>query len=274
MNKSSGAPYFCGTKIAKIARVSSMSGSVNAIIVTYPRAIGAIIKAGGVNTKNIVLECFQDGPKNRSGLEACMHALNENVGTLTGELYIDGNTYKNCAINGIEYGDKIVNEYMTYSIDFNIGAQNTTDDFTEITQFEVDNLREGVGRKAQFVNKYGTNKRPFKIWNNIDAVINLENNNRIQVQDVESKDLKVIFGGGVERIKLICWAYSSRGEDGWKQTITSYIFNMMAGPLGNIGTLTIVSNVFDYALWAGVNLIETWPTSARYELEFVVSLQC
>ena len=60
----------------------------------------------------------------------------------------------------------------------------------------------------------------------------------------------------------------------WRQTVGAYIYNYVNGPIGDIGTLYLGGKTISNCLFTEVRLTELWPTSARYELQFIVSLQC
>ena len=273
---SSGIPYYNGNRIAHNAEITSMVGEVQPIVKVYPRTIGAVLRGGGVTSKTLNLNCRTIPPvgTSRASVENFMNEWNEKYGVDTGTLTVDENDYLDCAIDTVNYDPKIINNYLTYDVNFRLGVQ-TEDTFDTPRQRVPSKLYEDTrGRTGLFVS--GDSGKQFKIWHNMDIVRNLENRLTIELYANESSDNSIKFNGGFETIVGTCWMKAS-GEDqhvGWKQTVGAYIYNIMNGPLGDIGTLYLGGNEIKNCLWTKVTLEEVYPTSARYQLEFIVSLQC
>lgn len=287
MAYSSGIPYFCGLRLAHSAEIVAMDASVQPIVKVYPRTIGAVLKGGGVVSKTITLSCRVIPPQgtSRAALEQFMHTLNEQFGPMKGVLLVDGNEINDCAIARINYEPKIVNNYLVYTIDFEMGVQilsgETPPEETGPRQLvPLRLLSDTRGRPAQFVKTYGSGldevTRTFNFWHNVDIVRNLENRLNIELHDKYDKDQSIKFNGGFETITAYCWmtAAPQYQEDGWRQTIGAYFYNIMNGPLGDIGTLYLGGNTIETCLFTNFKMTEAHPTSARYELTFLVSLQC
>lgn len=284
MAYSSGIPYFCGDRLAHNAEITSMAANVQPIVKVYPRTIGAILKGGGTAKKTLTLTCRVIPPSgvSRADVEQFMHTLNENFGPRMGTLEVDNNEYLNCAINRITYDPKIVNNYLIYDIEFDLGVQLDGPLPNNVTRQLVPSklFADTRGRPAQFIKTYGEGldevTRTFNFWHNVDIVRNLENRLTIELFDKYSKDESIKFNGGFETITAYCWmkAAGEDQEDGWRQTVGAYLYNIMNGPLGDMGTLTLGGNVISFCLFTDVKLTGVWPTSARYELTFLVSLQC
>lgn len=280
MGKSSGIPYFCGNRIAHNAKVTDMQGNVNPIIKVFPRNIGAVVKGSGVISKTITLDCRTIPPANsgRSAIEAFMNNFNEAHGIKVGTLTIDDNDYYNCGIKSIAYDEKITDGYVKYSVEFDIGVQQEDLEAEAITtdrQLIPSKLfYDTRGRVARF-----TSTKSGKVFNfvhNVDTVRNLGTSLVVELFDKESKDVEVRYNGGVETLKAFCWmkATGEDQEDGWRQTVGAYIYNIMTGPVGDSGTFVLGTNTLKNILLTGVTLTECYPTSARYELTFLISLQC
>lgn len=271
MAKSSGIPYFCGEQLAHNGRITSMVGSVQPIMKVYPRTIGGVIKAGGTNDKVITVECGIISPPDatRAQVEEMMNTLNEKFGPKVGTLLIDDNEYLNCAINTITYDTDLTDGYLKFTIDFHLGVQEDGG-YRQLTPSHL--FYDSRGRVGIFQSQGKT----FHIVHNIDITRNLENRLDIEVADKNDKDKTIKFNGGFEMVTGYCWmkAAEEYQEDGWRQTVGAYIYDIMTGPLGDIGTLTIDTMTIKNCLFTSVKLLEVYPTSARYQLEFIVSLQC
>lgn len=284
MAYSLGIPYFCGDRLAHNAEVTAMYGNVQPIVKVYPRTIGGVLKGGGTVSKTLTLTCRVIPPADtsRAALEQFMHTLNETFGPQIGTLEIDNNEFLNCAINRIDYEPKIVNNYLVYTIEFELGVQLDGPLPGPTPRQLVPSMlfADTRGRPAQFTKTYGEGldavTRTFDFWHNVDIIRNLENRLTIELFDKNSKDKSIKFNGGFETVTAYCWmkAAQEHQEEGWRQTVGAYIYNIMNGPLGDMGTLRLGGNVIDLCLFTDVKLTELWPTSARYELTFLVSLQC
>lgn len=272
MAKSSGIPYFAGNRIAHSAVITDMQASVNPVVKIYPRNIGAVLKGTGAVSKTLTLTCNVIPPTDatRADVEKFMNDFNELHGIKVGTLVIDDNEYLDCGIDTIDYEDFITDGFIKYTIQFNLGVQSETGTVRQLVPSKL--FYDTRGRVAQFISESKT----FDFLHNVDTVRNLENRLVIELYDKESKDNTIKFNGGVETLKAICWmkATGEDQEDGWRQTVGAYMYNIMNGPLGNRGTFTLGGNTLENILFTGVTLTEFYPTSARYELTFLISLQC
>lgn len=280
MSKSSGVPIFNGMVMAHNARITGMSGTVQPIIKVYPRNIGAVIKCGGIVEKTMSVDCRMISPPttSRAELEDFMNRYNEKFGPVKGTLFIDDNHYKDCAINSIKYSTDITSGYLVASVEFNLGVQTETDAPAQLVPgklFANINGRPGKFTVTDGEGVDGTSK-VFNIWHNMDITKDLENRLVMEIYDIHHKDRTIKINGGVETITAYCWmiAEKSEQEDGWLQTVGAYMYDMINGPLGSMGTLELGGKVMTNCLWTQVKLTETSPTGARYELTFVTSLQC
>lgn len=286
MAYSLGIPYFCGYRIAHNAEITSMTANVQPIVKVFPRTIGGVLKGGGAVSKSITLTCRVIPPDgtSRAALEQFMHTFNETYGPLQGILLMDDNEFTDCSIAKITYEPKIVNNYLVFNIDFEMGVQKADEESpTPLVPRQLIPSRlyaDTRGRPAQFSKIYGEGldevTRTFNFWHNVDIVRNLENRLTIELSDKYSKDNVIKFNGGFEMITAYCWMKAAQEyqEEGWRQTVSAYIYNIMNGPLGDIGTLYLGGNVITPCIFTDVKLMEVFPTSARYELMFMVSLQC
>lgn len=274
MSKSSGIAYFCGKQLGHVCNLAGMGGSVNAVVKTYPRAVGVVVRSGNAVTKTVTVDCVCIPPKSasRADLETYMNTFNETVATQQGSLVIDDNEYLDCVISSVNYGFDILNNFVKYTVAFELGIQSTDDTVRYLTPSLLYQL-SGVYRGGTFTNKAGS---VLKIWHNMDIVRNLENTVVRKIYDGRKKDFKLSVQGGVEKIKAACWLRSPMEdqEPGWKQTVGAYIYNIMEGAVGEIGTLQLGTGTIENCLLQGVSLTEMGVTSARYELDFVASLQC
>lgn len=280
MALSSGIPFFCGERLAHIGKVVSMAGSIQPVMKVYPRTIGGVLKAGGVVSKTLTMECQVIPPTTatRGDVEEFMNTINEKFGPHKGILRVDDNEFLQCAINTIKYDPKVVNNFLTYTIEFNMGVQSETTVIRQLTPSKL--FADTRGRPGLFVSQHSVDgseiNREFEIWHNMDIVRDLENRLKIELYDVNSADNTIEIEGGFERITGYCWMKASGEdqEDGWRQTVGAYIYNIMNGPLGQRGVLYLGGKTINNALFTDVKLTEVFPTAARYELTFIVSLQC
>ena len=269
MSKSSGVPYFNGDPLCHNGLITSMNASVQPIMTVYPRTIGGVLKAGGVNTKTISLDCSIITPTDatRSECEDLMNTINEKFGPATGTLVVDDNSYPNCSVNGIKYDSKIVDNFIKFSIEFRLGDQ-TDASITPLHLYE-----DTRGRVGSFTVE---DKGTFTLLHNVDITRDLANDLTIKIADKDDSDEVMTFSGGFETITAYCWmkAAGDQQEDGWKQTVGAYIYRIMTEVVGEMGTLSLGTSVINNCLFTDVTLNEVWPTSARYQLTFLVSLQC
>ena len=204
MGLSSGIPYFCGQRLAHNAQVTSMIGNVQPVMKVYPRTIGGVLKAGGKVAKTLTLTCRTIPPStaSRGDVEQFMNTINETFGPLTGTLMVDDNEYLSCAINSISYEPIIVNNFLIYTIEFNLGVQSETTTVRQLTPLRL--YEDTRGRPGLFVSKYTLDDvetvKQFKIWHNMDIVRNLENRLKIELYDKNNKDNIITMEGGFEKI--------------------------------------------------------------------------
>ncbi len=273
MAKSGGIPYFLGQSIAHNAEITDMQASVQPVIKIYPRNIGGVLKGGGVVSKTITLACRVIPPEantTRGDVEQFMNTWNETYGIKIGTLRVDDNEYLDCGINNVTYEPDITDGFLRFTVEFALGVQSETLDYRQLIPGELYDWSRG--RKAWFV----AGGKTFHFWHNVDIVRNLENRLAIELYDIHNKDSTIKFNGGFETVTAYCWVVAPEDsqEDGWKQTVGAYIYNIMNGPLGEIGKFYLGGNVIENCLFTDVNLVECYPTGARYELKFLVSLQC
>lgn len=268
---------FCGRSLAHNAEIKGMSGTSNVTMKIYPRTIGAVISPTGINKRTVSVECraIVGGGVSRTNLELKMNSFNEFFLPKIGTLEIDENEYYNCAINSISYNPKVVKNYLIFTVEFELGVQKESDVTVPRQIIPATLFADTRGRTAKFTST--DTGRVFNFWHNMDIVRNAENIVIAKIYDPEGKEQSLRQQGGIEKIIATCWMKSSseNQHEGWRQTVGSYMFNIMHGPLGELGTLeigntTMVSN----CILNEVKLEGIWPTSARYGLVFTASLQC
>ena len=273
MGKSSGIPYFCDNQLAHGGQVANLNGSATTIVKSFPRVIGVLIKAGGQITRDIKISCYIVAPdiSSRSDVENYQHSFNELHGKNTGNLVIDDNVFLDCAIKTVEFNLDIVKKWLRYDVNFSLGQQQSTNTKRQLTPSNLYNFTRG--RKATFTSS--EDNKIFNIWHNIDIVRNLENIVYLQLYDKDGKNYIQHRNGGVENIVCDCWILTDT-EAGWRQTVSAYMYNLINGPLGNLGTLNIDSGevIIERCQLVGVELVGVFATSARYRLSFLVSLEC
>ena len=286
---SNASLIFCGTELSANAEVKGIEGDAGTSIKVFPRTIGAVISFNGINKRKLTVQgrAIVDGVS-RTELEIRMNTFNEFVAPKIGTVTIDENDYLACAVNSVKYQPKILNNYLIFDIDFAIGVQKTNvDGAGEVIQ-DIDIAiprqmvprtlyADNVGRTGTFVSS--KNGSRFDFWHNIDMVRDMDNTLIEAVYDKDGKEMFYRQQGGIEKITIYGWLRSSQQNqhDGWKQTVGAYMFNMINGPMGDLGDLYVGKNntkVVSNCLLTSAKLTGLWPTSATYEITLLASLQC
>jgi len=251
-------------------------GSSNANITIYPRTIGGIIKPSYAIEKNLTLNAYMIPPSDttRTRVEYFFHQLNEEIGAAEGSIRISGNTYEHVYTSGINPDFYITKDFIRYTIDFIVGNQDTNGEYAQKSVPDLYDL--GRGRKLKFTTKMlDETERTFEFWHNVDNVRALEVDVAVQESGKDGKTGKIIRAGGFERISCQCW-FTTFAEN-TRQTIEAYLFNMINGPLGQIGTFVVDApgeNTYNNCFLEGVSMGEELFRGARYELTFLTPLQC
>lgn len=265
-------PTFKGQEFAHNASVTSMDGFCSPVLKSYPRNIGVVIRDPGVVYRTLGLRCVIVPPETatRSDIENFMNDLNEGfVCKGKSDLFINGNTFKNCAIESIDY-DTTFRNLLLFDANFVFGQQAEDATCRQIILKNFSSMSRG--RAGTFTTSYGDNAgNVLHIFNNVDIFRHLRAN--VRMKAYENREKYVDVDGSYEEINCLCWAYTNVEID-WKQSIEGYIYNIMFGPLGDIGTLVVNETEIENCMLTGVKLNTVHPTSASYELTFIASLQC
>lgn len=251
-------------------------GSSNPQITTYPRTVGGIIQESGVVEKSLTLKSYLIPPANstRQSLENFFHELNERIGSKQDNLTVNGNTYLNANVKSINFDTKITNRFTKFDIDFELNDQNNG---SVIRQLAVPNLQDfSRGRKLRFntVEDDGTNKT-FQFWHNFDNIKNFDTQISIKHSRQYGGYSRVIRVGGFERI--VCYGWIIGPEEGLpcRQNLEAYFYNVLNGPLGRVGTLIYADGTkTEKAFFSNLTVEDTTRPTVKYELTFIVSLQC
>jgi hypothetical protein len=275
-----GVPYFNDVKLAQGCIVSDMQGTCGVTMKSYPRNMGGLVKSNGTVEKTMTLNCFIIVPAEttRSDVEILMNILNEQFAFKSGILSVDDNEYLDCYIQSISYDDTITNRFLRYTISVKMGIQNIDGVIRQLIPGELYYLDKG--RMGIFTSN--DTDKVFEFIHNVDMVRNMTSNvSSKPAQNYRGvtglhKDTKQTVSGGFEEIKLMCWAvaHESSSEIGWKQTAEAYMYNIINGPVGDIGQLKVGEVIIENAVLNGAVMTELKPSSLRYELTFTASLQC
>lgn len=268
-----GVPFFDGDDLSAAA-YGILSGSSTPLLIIYPRTIGGIIQESGVIDKSINVKNFIKTPidTSRRTVEEFHNALNERIGSKTATLSLNGNSYLRCDVKSINFDNDIVDNFIKFTINFQIGDQNKGG---TIRQLSVPDLQDFTrGRQATFKTRLEDfSLRTFTFWHNMDKFRNFETQITVKHTDSFGGGSRVLRVGGFERIRCECWLIGLDNEKN-RQNIEAFFFNMINGPLGRIGTLTINGEILTDTFFESADMADATTVGIRYNLTFLKSLAC
>ena len=248
------------------------NGSSQPDIITFPRTIGGLIQESGIVEKVINLKSYIIMPvgKTRADVEDYFHQLNEKVGAKEASLIVNDNEYLLANGKGIDFDFNPTNRFAKFNAQFHLNNQDTSGVIRQLTCPGLEGFTRG--RKSTFVTTMedGTEKT-FTFWHNFDVVKNLE----VQIKLADPTRLQtsnIIRTGGFE--KIICRGWIVGPEVDARRNLEAYFYNIMNGPLGRIGSLSIDGNLIENAFFSDFSNEDTNRSSSYYECSFLTSLQC
>lgn len=255
-------------------------GSSSAEISKFARTVGGYIKPSKRVDKTVDINTYQIFPDNftRVDVETFFNLLNDKIATKKVTMTLSGNVFPNCFVRGITYDQFYSDKWVKFNVDILVGNQ---DDGGIVRQIDTPEIFDfSRGRKASFHTRMEDGSvREFRFWHNIDSVRNLD----VDITEVDGgrdgRSAKIVATGGMERI--ICDGWFVTFSNGTRKDIEAYLFNMINGPLGRVGTLCIEApkNVIGQNVWQSIFLENISQGSdlfngSRYTLTFLSPLQC
>jgi hypothetical protein len=256
---------FGGIKLNDLAQWN-FSGSGGVTIVTFPRAIGALVKPSQEVTRTITLTSVRFPIFTKTQIEWAMHCLNEkliDIGKAT--LTVDGVQYTNAVPTGTSFNIIPCNEYFTYSLNFSLNYLQDP--------FRAE-INEATVRPGYF-SEYRGLADPlyltcgFPIFANYEAGVDVSYATESTPRSSNVYGVTQYTVGGVENIKLECWIVADEN-----QNFQRYIADWILDPLGRQGTLNLNGNVWNNAILTGVGSDIKIGESIKYNLEFQTTLAC
>jgi hypothetical protein len=245
-------------------------------IITYPRTIGGILQESGVVEKRLNVRSYiiPPGGGSREDIENYFHELNELIGSKEATLLVNGNHYPNCNVENIQYEDTIVKNFTRFDVNILLGEQNTDNDFRQLDVPELEGFSRGRIIEFETEMEDGTS-RTFTFWHNFDLVKNFETTLTVKRgSDTTGWNTGIVLKvGGFERI--VCYGWIIGPELHNRKNLEAYFYNIMNGPLGRLGTITIGgTQVINNALLTELTVEDSTALAIKYQLTFLVSLQC
>lgn len=264
-----------GTVISTISKVT-FSGSSSPVVSGLARCIGKLVRPSGDASRTLVLQCRY----NFSNLtKATVELTQYNLGvfmskTPNGTLLVHGNTYTNLTVKSISFEEIIHNEYMKYTIEFELSP------YSRALQSDILVTDSGNGaRSATFNYTYGDinqslSSYEFLFLHNVDLTVNTSFDTQESERAVRSEGGYKRISGGLSEMKLTGWVVDTSVKN-----IDSYFYNIncSVGPLGKKGTLVLGGNTYENVLMTGCGTVETTGgdsngydgSSAFYNIDFV-----
>jgi len=268
--------YFDGHLIAHLSSCS-FAGSSSPMTDTFPRAKGALLRPSGTAERKLTLDCVWLGEGfTKTEIEWFQHNLIEQAALSdTGTLEVNGNTYEDVFISGINFNNVVNKERMEFSVDYVI---------PNASYFKNALINSAQVRPASFDYTYRKNDTEegnfaFNVYNNFEAASSVSFDDFSRTRPIFSYGPLIKQAGGIEEITLNCFLIQSPTKE-----IESYFYNVICGfgPLGKQGTLSLNNNVYNRAILTSFSHTKIKSNSdssggashAEFTMTFNVSLQC
>lgn len=265
-----------GTVISQTS-VLTFGGSSSPVVSTVPRCIGALVRPSGDASRTITLNgVFTLGDQSKAEIELTQKNLGTFMGTTpNGTLVVHGNTYAGLIPQAISFEEVIHNEYMIYTITFEMPSDARALDSGILIPEEFE---AGV-RTGSFEYEYGNGNQSlssfnFPILDNMDLTISTTYDLQTSPRAVRSEGGFKRTSGGTENLRASCWIAGSSVNQ-----IESYFYNIICpvGALGKKGVLSLGGNSFDNTLltscstdvYKGGDDEGVGGTSTRFTLDFI-----
>lgn len=248
---------------------ATLSGTSNPEIVTYPRSRGALVRPSKIVEKNINLNCVWIFGSNAtmSDVESYQHRLMEHFSSSSkSTLTINGLSIENCAVNDASVS-AVKAGVMFYTVDISIGQQHAYPEQGEITHSQFSGYPTlGAQRSGTFTPE---GSGPFTLGQRVEKF----HNAKFEVtQDLPASwaiENRIKHNGGTEEIRVRGWITNET-----RQALMTFAYNVINGPLGKIGTLSIGGNTTQYAVMRDFSMEPIKGGSMYWDATFITSLQC
>ncbi len=269
-----GFPKFDGDDIGHGGHLV-ITGTSSPELTIYPRTIGGVIQESGIIEKNVSLRTWLIPPSNvtRGDVENYFNLLNEKIGVKEATLLVNDNSYLKANVKNIDYDKVVTDKFLKYTINFQLNDQNTGSTIRQLTTPGL--LGFSRGRPLRFKTTMDDlSERTFTFWHNFDNVRNFETQISIKNSVPFGGSTRVIRVGGFEKHVCSGWVIGPDDPQN-RRNLEAYFFNIMNGPLGRIGTLYLDDGRVIYkAFLSELSVEDSTAIAIRYELTFIVSLQC
>jgi hypothetical protein len=266
-----------GVRISHITNVA-FSGSSNPISLTFPRAIGALLKPSDEVDRRITIDCsWHIANKTKTEIEALHYNLGEEVAKHSrANLIVNDNTYQDVVPASVDFDVMTHNQYFRYSLDFILSdSQNFMQAQPSTTQ-----VRDGYFQYKYQDKDQSFSEFRFRFYNNWEAAMPVSFSQLSRPRKFRTNAPVSNLNDGIVTIALSCWlAHTS------VQHKEAYMFNYLCscGPLGKIGTLFLNGNTYENVIMTGLNTGTSnggkdsegnGSGTLLYDLQFQMSLQC
>lgn len=252
-----------------------LNGSSAPEITIYPRTIGGIIQESGVVDRTVSLQTYIIPPPSatRGDVENYFNLLNELIGVKEADLQVNDNTYIDANVKSIDYDKFITNKFTKYVVNFQLNDQDTGSTVRQLTVPEIVGFTRG--RPLRFKTVMDDNsERTFTFWHNFDNIRNFETQVTVKPSNQFGGSSRVIRVGGFEKHICSGWIIGPNTINN-RRNIEAYFYNIINGPLGKIGTLYLSDGRIIYkAFLSDFSMEDSSAVAVKYELTFIVSLQC
>lgn len=251
--------FFDGVKINDLVKFT-FSGSSSPLVLNMPRGIGTLLKPSGSVSRTITLTSQRFVSNNKTEIETLQHDLNELL-IMKGKktLVVDGVAYPNAVSHGTEQDILYTNEYMSYSLKFELDKDQPL--FGPA-------LVDGRIRDGSF-SAYGGTRSSFPIFDSYEAGISAQYNFNQKPKTITATSTVKYPTQGYEAIRLDCWMVGQLTND-----FQRYMSDYLMDPLGKRGVLNLNGLVFQNAILVSVNSSPPISSTMKYTLEFHATLAC
>ena len=257
-------PYINGIQVADHGW-ASFSASAEGQGVTFPRGRGVFLKEMQIPTVTLRLHCWSIF-ETIQAMEAFFNQdiPNRFTGNSLHTLFISGNNYYNCSLNGYNRTnqDKLTAQY---TFEFTLGDQGTG----TITA----DLKNGAGTEAiftvpavQILDRTLRSAGTFHFWSHAYSSVNTQ---WLVTDEVGSIHTLKVLGGGLSELSLAGWVI---GPDiGTRKNLEKYFLSMTLNPCGRFGSLVVSGCSYNPALMVSMDMGEEDKKIIEYNARFLTS---
>ena len=265
--------YLGSQQISQITR-ATITGSSDPFVKEFPRSIGALLLPRNEADRQITLACsWHVSGQTKTQIEELHHDLNEEIALRSGQdLSINGNIFESVIPISTSFQVATVDDYFIYTLVFELSyEQNMKQCLTDNTQ-----VRDGYFNYAYNDANQAEATILFRFYNNWESAGAADFKRKEVTRKLRTNGVEKAVVSGIEIVTLDCWIIGEPIKD-----IEAYFFNYIAGsgPLGKQGTLNLNGVEYKKAVMTSfrgepVKASEEDKSTAKYEVQFKVSLQC